>query len=288
MTQLQVNSRLTLWLAGVTLVGLGYGLAHVRAEGAPKTQPLWYAGTVADAAGAPLEGEHSVTLRLFPALTGGSPACATAPIAVVFQKGRFRLDASAGACMTAISGTSDLFAELSVDDKTFPRSKIAAVPFALEAARASAAAGALAQQVVPAGAVMAFDLDACPAGWTRMAEASGRVVVGVKDGATGVARRAVIGADSVTLDVAQMPGHLHTGTTGPGKAMTYRVVAAIGTQGAANHGPGYTSNNPFVESTNAEYPMAGHAHDFTTNSVGGGRPFDNRQASIALLYCRKD
>jgi hypothetical protein len=133
---------ISLWFAGATLLGLGYGLAHVRADGAPKNQPLWYAGTVADAAGAPLEGNHSVTLRLFSAASGGSAACTAGPVNLAFQKGRFRLDASAAPCMTTIAATPDLFAELSVDDKAFPRSKIGAVPFAMDAQRASAAATA--------------------------------------------------------------------------------------------------------------------------------------------------
>jgi hypothetical protein len=135
-TQHKLTSRATLWALAATLLGLGYSLAQVKADGAPKAQPLWYAGTVADAAGIPLEGNHSVALRLFAALSGGSPACTAGPSNIAFQKGRFRLDASAAACTAAVAANPDLFAELSVDDKAFPRSKIGATPYAIEAGRA--------------------------------------------------------------------------------------------------------------------------------------------------------
>jgi hypothetical protein len=125
---------------GGALVGLACGLAHVQAEGPPTMQPLWYAGTVADDSGVPLKDNHQVVLRLFAYPTGPDmPVCEVAPeSALPFQNGRFRLDASK--CVPTIQAQPDLFAELSVDGKAFlPRSKVGAVPYALEAQHALSA-----------------------------------------------------------------------------------------------------------------------------------------------------
>jgi len=125
---------------------VAYGFA-ARADGVPNDKPLWYAGTVSDEATHELlEGEHRVTFRVFSAATDGTALCEVAPEAKQpFARGRFRLDVSA--CRDTFADHADLFVELSVDDpaRPFSRTKVGAVPYALEAARSSAAAGALAE-----------------------------------------------------------------------------------------------------------------------------------------------
>lgn len=134
-------------LAGVA----GYGL-HVYADGAPATQPLWYAGTVSNEAGAPLSGNHQIWVRLYTDQMGTSPAlCATGPTSVPVARGRFRVELST-TCVELMRKNPDLFVEVSVDDdsKPFPRSKVGAVPYALEAAHAvsaSEAVGSLKQAI---------------------------------------------------------------------------------------------------------------------------------------------
>lgn len=131
-------------LFGALLLALSGYCLHVAAEGVPSSQPLWYAGTVSDNAGAPLTGSHQVAVRLFNAASGSTALCLSGPTPVPFERGRFRIELSA-ACVDIIRKTSDLFVEVSVDDesKPFPRSKIGAVPYALEAAHAVTASEAV-------------------------------------------------------------------------------------------------------------------------------------------------
>ena len=59
-----------------------------------------------------------------------------------------------------------------------PRLAIASVPYAMRAATAARADYATETAAVPAGAVMHFDLTACPPGWAELPQARGRTIVG--------------------------------------------------------------------------------------------------------------
>lgn len=147
---LVLRNKLVVALTAALLIVSGYCL-HVFAEGAPSAQPLWYAGSVTDDAGAPLTGSHQVSVRLYDQATASSALCVTGPAPLPFERGRFRIELAAE-CEAAIHKNPDLFVEVAIDDesKPFPRSKIGAVPYALEAAhaaRASEAAGALKQTI---------------------------------------------------------------------------------------------------------------------------------------------
>jgi hypothetical protein len=122
------------------MVALGYGLAQVRAEGPPKSQPLWYSGTIATSDGRPLDEESAaITLALFAANppAPGEEAVCTVARTTPLVRGRFRVDASE--CLGAVQSHADLFAELRLGDKRFERAKISAVPYAVEAQRAGGA-----------------------------------------------------------------------------------------------------------------------------------------------------
>jgi len=125
--------------AATALVGglIGYALA----EGAPTTQPLYYGGLVTSKDGTPLEAIHSVSLSVLGAETGGSALCATPALAAEFKAGRFRIALPSGdkGCAQAISNNPDTWVELTVDGTTFPRSKVGAMPYALEADHAKSA-----------------------------------------------------------------------------------------------------------------------------------------------------
>lgn len=128
------------FLAVAALVG-AYHLGRARADGVPTVTPLFYGGMLEDN-GRPVEGRRDLTIRLWDAATGGATACTTAVVNVEFAAGRFRvpLDAS---CAGAVRSNPNLWAEVQIGGTTFPRSKLGAVPYALEAGRASGAAGAL-------------------------------------------------------------------------------------------------------------------------------------------------
>ena len=129
----------------------GYRL-RVLAEGAPTQGTLFYSGTL-EQDGAAANGEYTVTLALYDAATGGEALCEVEGDADV-ESGRFRIDASG--CADAVREEPDVWAGVSFEGndgvtRTLEgRSKIGAVPYALEAdhaVNASNAAGALASSL---------------------------------------------------------------------------------------------------------------------------------------------
>lgn len=273
-------------ISGAALVAVGFMAGRARAGGAPTVAALTYSGALNDATGKPLTGSHNLEVEFFDAVMDGSPLCDTKAAALALVNGRFTVSLEEK-CTTAVKGTPNVWAEVFVDGKSAGRTKLAAVPFAIEATHATtadAASGALAQQVVPTGAVMPFDLAACPSGWTELLAARGRTVVGVT---TGLTRGTPVGANSTTLSVAQLPAHTHSGTTGSGNPMTYRVVYQIGMATANNHAMGW-AGGAYGEYTDAQYAGAAHTHNFTTAAAGEGKEIDNRQDSLPLLYCKKN
>jgi len=133
-------------LTGVLLLALGYRVGRARADGIPRTTPLLYGGFLEEA-GAPVTGTRDITLRLWDAASGGLLACAeTTAAATTVTAGEWRVAVDAS-CVEAVQRTPDLWVETLVGGTSFGRTKIGAVPYAVEAARASGASGALATQL---------------------------------------------------------------------------------------------------------------------------------------------
>jgi len=82
------------------------------------------------------------------------------------------------------------------------------------------------------------------------------------------------GAETVTLTVAQLPAHTHTGTTGTGNSKFYRLVDPGNADAAfhshANHTPAWRGGG-FRDLTDTAWPSADHTHDFTTQPTGNGQ-----------------
>jgi hypothetical protein len=252
-----------------------FWITRAGADGIPTTGALAYSGRLEDVNGAPITGSKRIRIDVFDAVSGGANRC-TVTQTVALANGRFQIILP-DPCTDAARANPNLWIEVVVDDESLGRAKLQAVPYAVEAGRASAATGALSSQVVPRGAVMAFDLAACPAGWSAMTDAQGRVIVGTS---TGVALDAKVGADQVTLTAAQMPAHAH-GVNDPGHShvvdntINYGIPPTFSTAGGQGVG---------------QAPIASRAAatGISLQNAGGGQPFDNRQASLALLYCKKD
>jgi microcystin-dependent protein len=171
------------------------------------------------------------------------------------------------------------------------------VPYAVEADRASGAAGALAEQVVPSGAVVAFNLSACPAGWSPLSSAGGSTIIGVNpSGGNGLTQRNLgdtLGEEGHTMSVAEMPSHTH-GVTDPGHSHTLGPQGAINQQGQpavyeSAGACGLTCTNPsFNIVFQATVTGIANAGIGVQAAGGGGSAFNNMQPSIALLYCQKN
>jgi hypothetical protein len=196
---------------GGSLLFLGALLGYVvkaRADGIPSPTPLYYAGTLTEN-GQLVTGTRPLTVNVWAdGTTQGTPLCSTvvsSPPANVVN-GRFRI-ALASACKTAINQNNNAYVEVIDGSTSLGRSPIGAVPYAVESDHAVSA-----DNGAPSGAVIFFNLAACPAGWTAYAAAQGRGVVGVVDGGTlGAAVGTALG------DQENRPTGQHTHTvTDPG------------------------------------------------------------------------
>ncbi len=127
-------------LAILGAIAGAYFIGTARADGVPTTDPLFYAGTLEEN-GVPATGARSVQVQLWTAQSGGTAQCTTGPVSVDFVAGHFRLPL-ASSCKAAIHQFADLFAEVTIGGTVLPRSKLGAVPYAIEAERALTSATA--------------------------------------------------------------------------------------------------------------------------------------------------
>jgi len=115
--------------------------------------------------------------------------------------------------------------------------------------------------VVPSSAVVAFDLDDCPPGWSDFSPATGRTIIG--DGAAaGLSPRALReqgGHEVHTLTIPEMPAHDHGGIWGGGQQMA----------GMLNDYAKHTSGHVKIQ------------------TQGEARAFELMPPFVALRYCKK-
>ena len=139
---------LFLGLAALCVVATGsaYLVGRARAAGAPTTQPLTYSGTLTDTGGAPITGAKNLQVQIWDAATAGNIVCSTPSAMQTLIAGNFAVPLPA-TCVTAVHANPELWTEVLVDGSSAGRSKIGAVPYALEADTASGAAGALATRL---------------------------------------------------------------------------------------------------------------------------------------------
>ncbi len=123
--------------------------------------------------------------------------------------------------------------------------------------------------LVPSGAVVAFNLSSCPAGWSALAAAQGRTIIGVNSpAANGLSQRNLgdtVGEEEHTLSVAEMPVHSHQ-----------EIFAQ---NGGVTCSMGYTCDRDQSNLTGTAY---------NTSPAGGGAAHNVMQPSVALLYCQKN
>jgi hypothetical protein len=144
-------------------VGSAYLVGRARASGAPATQPLTYSGILTDTAGTPLTGSKNIQVQIWDKDTAGTIVCTTGSAAQALVAGSFSIVLPA-ACVTAVRANPDLWTEVLVDGASAGRTKMGAVPYALEADSASNAGGALATRLaaIEAGNFGAHDTTGAP------------------------------------------------------------------------------------------------------------------------------
>jgi hypothetical protein len=140
-------------LGAAAIAGAAFLAGRALAGGIPATGALSYSGTLEDATGAPMTGSPNLQVDFWGAASGGTtPLCQTGPSATALDNGRFSV-ALPDTCTTAVKGNPNLWVEVFVNGNTLGRTKINAVPYAVEAGHATnadsaaSATGTLATQI---------------------------------------------------------------------------------------------------------------------------------------------
>lgn len=123
---------------------LAFWLGSARAAGIPETGTLVYAGVLQEGTEFP-SGSRPIAVELYDASAGGDLLCRVDSGGdVPVTSGRFRIDLGGDPdCLRAVRANREVWVSVEVNGRPLGRSKIAAVPYAVEAARSSSAAGAL-------------------------------------------------------------------------------------------------------------------------------------------------
>jgi len=280
-------------LKGLFVVGLSlavsYSTRRLWAEGIPSPNAMTYSGTLTDGGGE-ATGNYMIEVRLWAVGDVSAPRCTTSATAVMVTRGAFSLPLP-DACTEAVRREPNLETEVVVNGMSLGRSgRLGAVPYAVEARRASELTSAAANALMPRGAVLAFDLAGCPAGWSPYTPAANRVIIGVSPT---LPRGSMVGDSMFTLTLAHLPSHNHGVdlTSEASGEHSHSFLTSSGGDAAHNRSDISVGNAGATAIAGFGTSAAGsHTHRVsgTTGATGSGSAFDNRQESIALLYCRKD
>jgi hypothetical protein len=116
----------------------GYSIERVRAAGGPAMQAMSYSGVLTDATGKPMTGMPNIQIQIMDMATGGNTLCTVGPTPVTLSNGSFQMSLP-NTCTTAIHANPDAWIEVFANGTSLGRSKLGAVPYALEADHAVAA-----------------------------------------------------------------------------------------------------------------------------------------------------
>ena len=131
------------WIVVTAALAVGSAVTlmveRVRAKGIPEAGALTYTGELETPDGTPVSGEKNIGLVLYDAAKQGAEVCSVGSGPVTLVSGRFQLSLPK-ACSDAISGNPDLWSELQVEGAPMGRTKLGAVPYAIESLHAVTAA----------------------------------------------------------------------------------------------------------------------------------------------------
>jgi hypothetical protein len=122
----------------------GFGINTLRAGGVPQTHPLFYSGTLTES-GQAINGTRDLEVSLWKRETSTDASdrtCSMSDGGAHIENGRFRV--ALDDCVTAVHAEPEQWVEVKVGGIAIgERAKLGAVPYAVEADRATSAAGAL-------------------------------------------------------------------------------------------------------------------------------------------------
>ncbi|HMA92823.1 MAG TPA: H-type lectin domain-containing protein, partial [Polyangiaceae bacterium] len=135
-----MNKRLRhLVIMGSTLAaGIAGTLAvqSVRAAGVPKAAALTYSGTLAMHDGKAVDGSRNIGLSIFDAQSNGTSVCQVMSGPISVSEGHFQI-ALPEPCAAAAKANADLWVDVQVEGASVGRTKLGAVPYALESGHAT-------------------------------------------------------------------------------------------------------------------------------------------------------
>ena len=111
---------------------------RAHAAGIPEKEALTYTGYLESPDGKPVTGTHSISVRFWETATASKALCAGEAGDVELVSGRFQVPLPDD-CANAVKANSDLLADVQVDGASLGRTKLGAVPYAIEAGHAATA-----------------------------------------------------------------------------------------------------------------------------------------------------
>lgn len=152
-------------------------------------------------------------------------------------------------------------------------------------------------RTVPSGALMYFNLSACPAGWSELTDARGRVLVGLSQDGTLVGTVGTALGDLETRTITDVPSHTHNidpPITESSAAGNHSHSVPSGAYHSNPRGPGDTYvfgyqgyHAPQTTSTNGDHTHSVDIASFTSDSTGSDS-VDVTMPYIQALICQKD
>jgi hypothetical protein len=281
-------------LAAVVLLALATGAQL------PLGTAFTYQGRLADA-GSPANGLYDLRFELFAQAAGGAPVGTLPPFTnVMVSGGLFTVTLDFGAAFAGDArwleigarpgGTSGSFVVLT------PRQALRPTPNAIYS-QAVPWTGVIGRpaELVPTGAVMFFDLTACPAGWTSLAEAQGRTIVGLGPGGSlrggwptlpggglaDEAPRTIMGAsavpehthavtntahDEAAFDTVIGGTHTHTATTDTAGNHSHSLSLGTGDDNTTDRAQ--YSESAIIVLTVSTSSAGAHSHGVTVDTAG--------------------
>jgi hypothetical protein len=125
-------------LAGALIILIA---ARSRAAGIPEADGMTYTGYLESSEGTPLTGEHSIAVQFWDSESAKDDVCMGKLDAAELQSGRFQVQLPLS-CSEAVKASPDVWVSVDVDGASLGRTKLGAVPFALEAGHAASASSA--------------------------------------------------------------------------------------------------------------------------------------------------
>ena len=222
-------------------------VAGIATANVPARVPVQ--GYLTDTAGIPIDGPVQIEIRLYDVQSGGTAWYAETQVVTVDNG---ELTAYVGSVMpldmTQFRGATPYVGiTLAGESEMTPRLALGSVPYAAYAQETAA---------VPTGAVMMFDLTACPPGWAELTGARGRALVGLPVGGT------LAGTVGTALGDLEDRAHAHVVDPDP---------VQTGVTGAHNHSinpPSATTQFTDVAHTHSVDPPS-HQHRWASYAPNG-------------------